>query len=64
MTINNIQSYTVFANIDKGNGVVEGHQILLDKKTAHLIEDIILMYLDKDKKNLEVKEEPFYRVGE
>jgi len=42
MTINDIHSYTVFANIDKRNGKIEGHQVILSKEAIELIEDIVL----------------------
>ena len=42
MTINDIHSYTVFANIDKRNGKIEGHQVILSQEAIGLIEDVVL----------------------
>ena len=54
MTINDIHSYTVFVNIDKRNGKIEGHQVILSKEAIELIEDIILEDWEDTPKVLEL----------
>ena len=41
-TISDIHSYTVFANIDKRDGNIDGHQVVLSKRAYESIENIIL----------------------
>jgi len=55
-TINDIHSYTIFANIDKRNGKIEGHQMYLTQLQMEAIEQIIL----SDK--IKVDENPSYEV--
>jgi len=59
MIINDIHSYAVFANIDKQNGKIEGHQVVLPKEAFELIEDIVISYW-KDKP--EVRGDAVYEV--
>ena len=55
MTVNNIHSYIVFANIDKGDKI-EGHRLILTKEQLEKIEDIVLS------EKIKVIENPFYVV--
>jgi hypothetical protein len=63
MTINDIHSYTLFANVDKRNGVIEGHMVILRKDQMEAIEDIVLAYVD-DRLTVQLKEEPTYTLGD
>ena len=56
-TIADIHSYTIFANIDKRDGNIDGHQLILSKETMNAIEDLIL----KDGK-MAVMQEVAYKV--
>jgi len=55
-TINDIHSYTVFANIDNRDGTIKGHQIILTKEQRESIEDIVLT------EKLQVIEESSYEL--
>lgn len=41
-SINDIHSYVLFAGIDKRNGKIHGHRVLLSRKQIEQIEDIVL----------------------
>lgn len=41
-TAGDIQSYSIFANIDDRKGKIEGYMMFLSKKQMEAIEDIIL----------------------
>jgi len=56
MTISDIHSYIVFANIDKRNGKIEGHMIRLTKEQIEAIEDIIIS------EKITIKENASYEV--
>lgn len=55
-TLNDIYGYTVFANIDKRNGKIEGHRMILIPEQMAVIEDVIAIG------DLKVIEEPTYEV--
>lgn len=56
-TLNDIYGYTIFANIDKRNGKIEGHRIIdLSKEQMEAIEIIITS------EHIKVMEEPTYEV--
>ena len=55
-TLNDIYGYTVFANIDKRNGKIEGHRMILTSEQMAVIEDVIVIG------DLKVIEEPTYEV--
>ena len=54
--VSDIYGYTVFANIDKRNGKIEGHRMILTKEQMAVIEDVIAIG------DLKVIEEPTYEV--
>jgi len=56
LNITDIHSYTVFADIDKRNGKIEGHMMILSKKQMEAIEDIVLSG------EVQVKEKPLYEI--
>lgn len=56
LTLNDIYGYTVFANIDKRNGKIEGHRMILTHEQMAVIEDVIAIG------DLKVIEEPTYEV--
>ncbi len=58
-TTSDIHSYTVFANIDKRDGSIEGHMIVLSKEQLEAIEDIIV-----SKSKIKIKEDPTYTIEE
>ena len=53
-----VHSYVVFANIDKRDGNIDGHLILLTPEKMEAIENIILSGSDK----LKVKSKPSYKL--
>ena len=55
-TLNDIYGYTVFANIDKRNGKIEGHRMILTKEQTEAIEIIITSG------KINVIEDPTYEV--
>ena len=56
LTLNDIYGYTVFANIDKRNGKIEGHRMILTKEQIEAIEIIITSG------KINVIEDPIYEV--
>ena len=58
LTLNDIYGYTVFANIDKRNGKIAGHRMILTPEQMAVIEDVIASG------DLKVIEEPTYEVIE
>ncbi len=54
--INDIYSYTVFANIDDRKGNINGHIVLLSKKQAEAIESVVLS------EKVRVKEDITYTI--
>jgi len=56
-TISDIQSYSVFANIDNRKGKIEGHMLMLTKDQYEMIEAIII-----NAEVVKVKEHPTYEV--
>ena len=56
-TISDIHSYTIFVNIDKRDGNIEGHQVILKKETMEAIEELIL-----NGGNIKVKNKAAYRL--
>ena len=58
--VNDIHSYTVFANIDDRQGHIRGYQMLLDEKQMEAIEIIVTA----KEKPISVKETPLYEFGE
>jgi len=55
-TINDVHSYSVFANIDNRKGSIEGYQLLLSKEQIEKIEDIVL------ERDLRVADKSAYEV--
>ena len=58
--VGDIQSYTVFANIDNRKGAVEGFQVILTKEQLEAIEDIVL----SSKPTVKMLDEAFYTLGD
>ena len=56
LPLNDIYGYTLFANIDKRNGKIEGHRMILTPEQMAVIEDVIAIG------DLKVIEEPTYEV--